>query len=210
MGQTSDELKAQLEEQRTYLGRDLVAIEDRVTPSRIIDRRRTRMRRGWHDMRDRVMGTVDDATSSVSSAGSATGGAVSEGAHRVAEVVGDVPDVARRQVQGSPLIAGAAAFGAGMLLAVALPPTEKERHLARDHEDELRRATDSAKQAVTSAAQDAADHLRPEAEQAMADVRDTASEAASQVKDAAAAAKDDVAQQTSSAPNGIGDPSRPS
>jgi len=154
MGQTSDELKAQLEEQRTYLGRDLVAIEDRVSPSRVIDRRRTRMRQGWHD--------------------------------------------ARRQVQGSPLVAGAVAFGAGMLLAIALPPTEKERQLAEGHEDQLRSAADSAKQAVTSAAQDAADHLKPEAEQAMADVRDTASQAAEQVKQTAGSAKDDVAQQASS------------
>jgi gas vesicle protein len=206
MGQTSDELKAQLEEQRTYLGRDLVAIEDRVTPSRIIDRRRTRMRRGWYDVRDRVMGTVDDATSSAASAGSSATSTVSDGVHRVAETVGDVPDVARRQVQGSPLVAGAVTFGAGMLLAVALPPTEKERRLAEDHEDELRRVADSAKQAVSSAAQEAADHLKPEAEQAMADVRDTATQAASQVKEAAGGANDDVGQQASSGPDVFRDP----
>jgi gas vesicle protein len=185
MGQTSDQLKGRLEQQRSELGRDIVAIEDRVTPSRIVERRTTRIRLGWHDMRDRVMGTADQAASSASNARATASEVASDGAHRLAETVGEVPDAARRQVQGQPLVAGAVAFGAGLLLAVAVPPTDKERQLAEGHRDQIRDLADSTKQAVGSAAQEAAEHLRPEAERAIADVRDDAAEAATQVKDAA-------------------------
>jgi gas vesicle protein len=203
MGQTSDELKAQLEEQRTFLGRDLVAIEDRVSPSRVMDRRTAKVRRGFHDARDRVMGSVDHATASVSSSGSSAGSAIADGAQRVAGAAGDVPDAARRQVKGSPLIAGGIAFGTGLLMAAVFAPTDAERHLTEGHEGQIRDAADSAKAAVTSVAQEAADHIKPEAQQAVADVRGTAQDAAAEVTQHASDAKDEVAAQATTAAGDI-------
>jgi len=107
------------------------AIGDRVSPGRTMERQRVRARRRWYDVRDRVMGTVDEVEDRV---GSATG-TVSDVPHRIAE-----------GTQGSPLVAGAVAFGVGALLAAAIPPTDPERRLVREHQDELRRATDAVKE----------------------------------------------------------------
>ena len=66
MGQTPDQLRRDIEDTRDHLGDTLGAIEDRVSPRAIMDRRRSAMADRWRSMREAVMGRADDLTSSAS------------------------------------------------------------------------------------------------------------------------------------------------
>ena len=58
MGQAADELRADIERRRENLSGTVDAIEDRVRPGRIIERRRQAVRARIGRTRDRVMGTA--------------------------------------------------------------------------------------------------------------------------------------------------------
>ena len=81
MGQTAEELRERLDRQRDELGRDLDAVGDRVSPGRIVDRRRAAARESFGRARNAVMGTADTAASTttdrVKDAASAVGDAAS-------------------------------------------------------------------------------------------------------------------------------------
>ena len=101
MGQTAEQLKEQIAGTRDDLSETLDAIGDRVSPGRVIERRKNRMSAGVRSALDRVMGTAHDA----------------------ADAVRDTPSTVGSSTQGAPLVAGGIAFAAGFLLAVALPPS---------------------------------------------------------------------------------------
>ena len=61
MGTTPDELRYELEQQRESLSRDLVAIGDRVSPGRMVERRKMAVRDSFGRARDAVMGARDTA-----------------------------------------------------------------------------------------------------------------------------------------------------
>ena len=58
MGQDADQLKREIEDTRGELGGTLDAIGDRLSPGRMVERRKNRMMNGLHNVRDRVMGTA--------------------------------------------------------------------------------------------------------------------------------------------------------
>ena len=64
MGQSPEELKQEIETTRSDLGETLDAIGDRVSPGRMIERRTNRVRQGVGGLRDRIMGFVDETTTS--------------------------------------------------------------------------------------------------------------------------------------------------
>ena len=72
MGQTASELRNQLSEQRDHLSRDLDAIGDRVSPHRIVERRKAAVRDRVTGVRVRLMGMAEDTT-----------GMAQESAHRL-------------------------------------------------------------------------------------------------------------------------------
>lgn len=183
-------LRADIERRRAELGGTLDAIGDRVSPGRIIERRRNRMSDGVRTMRERVMGTVGDASNRASeSAGSMT--------ESVKDAVG--PDAMRAQATGRPLVAGLVSFGVGFLAAAALPKTEAEGRAAQTLMDKAEPLTDELKEA----GREIADDLKQEATQAGRQVADRASDAASSVSDTAkqeaAAVKDEVGSSSGSA-----------
>ncbi len=61
MGQSAAELRREIEDTRGDLGETLDAIGDRVSPARMIERRKNRMSEGARLVRERVMGTADHA-----------------------------------------------------------------------------------------------------------------------------------------------------
>ena len=65
MGQSADELRRDIEETRYGLTDTLDAIGDRVSPGRVIERRKNRAVQGLQSVRDRVMGSVGGARDSV-------------------------------------------------------------------------------------------------------------------------------------------------
>ena len=66
MGQSADELRRDIEQTRDGLCDTLDAIGDRVSPGRVLERRKNRAVQGIQSLRDRVMGSVSDAKDGIS------------------------------------------------------------------------------------------------------------------------------------------------
>lgn len=168
MGQEPAQLRADIERRREDLGDTIDAIGDRVSPGRILERRRNRMFEGVRSLRDRVMGTVGSGTQSVGDAA----GSVRE--HLSADAV-------KGQAAGSPLGAGLVAAGIGFLVAVAIPPSEPEVDAAQRAQQHL----EPAKDALMEAGRSVADDLKEGATEAAQQVKEHATEAATTVGDSA-------------------------
>lgn len=210
MAQDPQQLKDEIARQREQVNRDLEAIGDHVLPGRVAERTRTKVRRRLHDVRDRVMGTAEDATSSTGDALGSAGDAVTGAAHRVgqqAQQIGEqiaaAPQVVTRRAEGNPIAAGMIAFGAGLLLAALLPTSEAEQELA----DRLAPSIDEARELAQGTAQDAAQHvvadLREPVQEAVEDVKERAAEAAGTVADQARGGLEDVADSARGATDDV-------
>jgi hypothetical protein len=184
MGQEPEELRRDIERRRDDLGETIDAIGDRVSPGRIIERRRNRIVGGVRSVTDRLMGTV------------------SAGTDHVGDVAGSVKDhvsgeAIKQQTTGAPIGAGLVAFGIGFIVAAAFPATQPEQDLAERAHD----AIDPVKGAITEAGQHIAADLKDDATQAASEVKETATAAASDVTDSAkehaAATKNDTSSITS-------------
>jgi len=174
MGETTEELRREIELTRSDLGETLDAIGDRVSPGRVIERRKNRMSNGMRSMVDRVMGKAHDVAGA---SHDAVGGAV--GSAR------DLPDTVRSQTQGTPLIAGAVAFAVGFVVASAIPPSERETAAG----GQLLEKAEPVKQELTHVGQEIAEHLKEPAQQAVADVTSAAKEGAQAVTESAQQSK---------------------
>jgi gas vesicle protein len=182
MGQTPEELRRDIARTRDDMGSTLEALGDHVSPGRMIERRKNRMANTWQSFRDRVMGSASGMAHSVADAtGSAT------------DTVRQAPETAVRQTQGSPLAAGAVAFGAGFVLAAIVPPSRPEREAAAQLLDKVEPLAEEAKQIGQDVVQDlkepareAVEHVKEAAASGAEDVKATAQEA---VRDGAEAAR---------------------
>jgi Protein of unknown function (DUF3618) len=194
VGQTPDELKRDIESTREHLGDTLGAIEDRVSPRAIMERRRSAMADGLRSVREAVMGRTDDLTSSASDA--AQGVAAS-----ATSTVRDAPHMMAQQTQGNPWAAGVIAFGAGLLAAQLLPATRVEQEQASRVLEEAKPLADEAKQAASDIGSDLCQEGRERVEALKGDVadaasavRDTARSATEETRDAGRVAAQDVRQ----------------
>jgi hypothetical protein len=174
MGPTAEELRWELAGQRDAVGRDLTAIGDRLSPGRAISRRRAAMRRSMANVRERVMGVADSATS-----------ALADTADGARAAVAEAPDALRSQTQGAPFAAGLLAFSGGFALASLLPATRTEERAA----ERLQPALESAAREAGHGAQDLAADLQGDVQDAAGQLADRTKEAAT---DAARSAKSAV------------------
>jgi hypothetical protein len=190
MGQRSEELRADIEQRRQDMGETIDAIEGRVSPSRIAQRRVDRAKSWAGGVRERVMGSAD---TSASLTDRATGGVdqVKQTAQHLGESVGDAPAALAQTTRGNPLVAGAIAFGLGALVASLLPETEPERQAVESVQPQLQAATD----AVREAGQHTLETTKTSAQDAVAELKDSASDHVEQIKDEATDAADQVKQQ---------------
>jgi gas vesicle protein len=183
MGANTEELRREIEHTRGDLGNTLDAIGDRISPSRVMERRRNRVSGAFRNMRERVMGAGADA-----------GHAIGTTADDAMQSMHDAPQAIRAQAQGSPMAAGAIAFGIGFITAAAFPPSRGEQQMAGQLSDRI----EPLKSEVTTAAHDLVDQLKEPAKDAVDAVKGTAAEAAHSVqgaaKDAAAQTKEDGQQ----------------
>jgi len=192
MGQNAEELKRDIAQTRYELGDTLDAIGDRVSPGRIIERKKNRVTESIRTVKDRVMGTVSD-----------TGHAVTDKVHGLGDATTGMPDTVKQQAQGSPVAAGAIAFGIGFLVAAAIPPSEKEKELSTQVMDKA----EPLKEQLTEAGHDMVDHLKEPATQAASEVKAAATDAAHQVTDSASGAAHDVTDQAKTSAQTMKDPS---
>jgi gas vesicle protein len=174
VGETAAELRADLARQREDLSRDLEAIGDRVSPGRMVERRRAAVRMRFGRARDAVMGAKEDATSKASHVAHS----VQDAATSVAGTVTDAPEMARQRAQGNPMAAGIIAFGAGLLAATVVPTSRKEEEVVHRFQPTL----ESAASEAGSAAQHAAEEMKPKLREAVEDVKSTAQDSVEAVK----------------------------
>jgi gas vesicle protein len=199
MGTRADELKSDLERQREALGEDLEAVGDRVSPGRVVERRRAALRQGFGRLRDRVMGTADSARGGMSDAAGTAGQKAGEATEAVKDRLSAAPQAVGSATEGNPLAAGLIAFGAGLLTASLAPPTQREHQAA----EQLKPMLDDVKDEAKTVAQEATEHLRPQAEDAVAQVREQATSAAEAVRDEAGSASEEVKSDASGAADEI-------
>jgi ElaB/YqjD/DUF883 family membrane-anchored ribosome-binding protein len=170
MDRTAEDLRQQIEMQREQVGHDLAAVGDRVTPSRIAGRGQARARRRFDNVKERVMGTAGSMSDSAGSS-----------AHGMAESARHAPEALTERAEGNPLMAGAVAFGFGMLIGSLLPGTSKEQQLGRKVEPKLEQVAQGAAETARTVAAD----VRPTAEEEFGALKDEARGAAEATKTSA-------------------------
>ena len=120
MGQDTEELSttpADIESTRDNLSRDIDELTDKISPSRVMERRKQAARGRLGSLRDSLMGSASSARDSVSSAGTSTTSSVSSASGAASSAATGAVDAIGSKAQGNPLAAGLVAFGAGMLLS---------------------------------------------------------------------------------------------
>ncbi len=199
-------IRRQIEDTRRELSYDVDALNEKVNPARVVDRRVSAAKGRITNLKEKVMGSAHDTASSTqgmasNAAGSvqgATSSAVSTVQDAASSAVGAVqqaPDAVVRQTQGNPLAAGLIAFGVGWLVSSVLPASEKEKQLAQQAESAVREHKDALLEPAKQAAQEIGDQLKPAAQDAVESVKATAQDAAATVKDEGQAAVQDVQGQ---------------
>lgn len=191
-----ERIRREIEGTQRNLSTDVNALTEKVTPSRIVERRIGRVRSAVRGARDRVMGTASDHAATAGDKVGSVASAAQDKVSSAADTVGEAPASIRRGTQGNPLAAGLIAFGAGWLVSSLLPASEPERRLAGQ-------ATDLAREHVAPVAQHAAEelkeNLREPVQQAAESVKSEAADAASTVKDKAQSATGDVTDRAQEA-----------
>lgn len=182
----------------------LDAINDRVNPQRVYDRRSNRVRQRWTSFRSSIMGS-DEPSHGETTTSRRTGGDpygrepiynedddssswrdrspdvdVRGRAEQAKRAVSDTPQQVQRQTRGNPLTAGMIAFGIGTLLGSTLPETDAERRAAREAANRV--DVEGAKQRLTEHAQDIQSTMQDKAGDAAQDLKGSAQDAAQDVK----------------------------
>ena len=210
-------IRRQIEDTRRELSYDVDALNEKVNPARVVDRRVTAAKGRISNLKEKVMGSAQDTTSSahgmasnaagsvqgaasnaagsVQSAASSAADSVSNAASTAVGAVQQAPDAVVRQTQGNPLAAGLIAFGVGWLVSSLLPASEKEKQLAQQAESAVKEHKDALLEPAKHAAQEIGDQLKPAAQEAVESVKATAQDAATTVAEEGKAAAADVQGQ---------------
>ncbi|QHE67078.1 MULTISPECIES: DUF3618 domain-containing protein [unclassified Rhodococcus (in: high G+C Gram-positive bacteria)] len=175
--QDPDRIRADIERTRRNLSADVDTLAREANPTTIAKRKVGRMTSAVGGVRDRVMGSAQDAGSSLADAQSSA-----------ADAAQSAPRAVRQHTQGNPLAAGLIAFGAGLLVASMLPASEREQEAALAVKEKAEPLT----QELTDVAKDAAQNLKEPAQNATQAVKETVTEAADTVKAEGTSAAQDV------------------
>jgi hypothetical protein len=170
---TPEQIRDEIEETRNNLGYDVDALADKVNPSSIAHRQTEKVKGKFTSAKESLMGSVQGAKDSGSSA---------------TDALSAVPGKAANAAKGNALAVGLVAFGVGLLVSALIPASEKEQELAETVKEKAAPAVD----AVKSAAQDAAQNLKEPALDGFNAVKESAQDAAGTVKDEAQSATEDV------------------
>lgn len=180
MSTSPDAIRADIEATRRELGGDVDALADKVTPSKIVDRQKGKVKDAIWSVKDRIMGVADDAGSGIQDAGAG---------------IAHATDRAVAKAEGNPLAVGLVAFGVGLVVASLIPASEKEKDVAANVQDGAQPLVDKAK----DVAKEVGENLKEPAQEAAAAVKDSATDAAQNIKaetQAAAAEVKGQAQQS--------------
>jgi Protein of unknown function (DUF3618) len=196
-------IRRQIEETRGNLSYDVDALNEKVNPTRVVDRRVGRAKSSVTGLKDRVFGAAQqhgqhaggaasNVAGNVQGAAHSAAGSVQGAASSAADTLQSAPQTLSRQAQGNPLAAGLIAFGVGWLVSSLLPTSEKEKQLAAQAESAVKEHSQPLVDQAKSVAQDIGDNLKPAAQDAVESVRSTAQEGVQTVKAEGQSAAQDV------------------
>jgi hypothetical protein len=167
MGTSTEELSSDIAQTRQSLAQDVDALQDKVSPAAIMERRKAAVRGRLSTARDRVMGGGQDAVQGVSGARSGAGEAIEQ------------------RVEGSPLAAGLVAFGAGLVIAGLIPASKVEAQGAQRLQEAVKEHGQPVIDEARSAAQQVGEQLKDKAAEAASEVKASAQESTERVKEEA-------------------------
>ena len=208
MSTDPDQIRSEIDQTQRELSADVDALTEKVSPSRIAERRVRRTRTAMTNMKDRIMGSTSDAYQTAGSAASGVGDSIGARASAARDTVRSAPDTARRSTQGNPLAAGLIAFGAGWLLSALLPASEPEQRVASQVKDFAAEQGRPVAEQLGQAGQQAAQELKESAQQRAEAVKETAAGAASTVTGEAQSAASNVTGQAQQAAGQVRDRGR--
>ena len=202
-----DEIRGNIEQTQKNLSADVDALAEKVSPSRIVERRVEQTRSAMTSVKDRIMGSAAETTSTVSGTASSAAASAKDTlaakASSAADMASSAPAQARQRTRGNPLAVGLVAFGAGWLLSSLLPATEPEQQAAAQVKDFAVEKGRPVAQELGQAGQESAQKLRESAQQRAQSVKDTAADAASTVADEAQSQAADVTSYAQAARNRV-------
>jgi hypothetical protein len=191
-----EQIQRDIERTRASLSADVNRLNEKVSPARVVGRRVDRVKGTATSLKQRVMGSPQDATGlraagdTVSSGASSAKDALSSAAAGVGEAATAAPQTLRRQTQGNPLAAGVIAFGLGWLLSSLPPASQREQDMAELAQDKAKELADPLKDTAQQMAANLQQPLQHSVEQVKSAATDAATQTADQTKSAAADAKD--------------------
>jgi hypothetical protein len=205
MGTTEAELRRAAEIERARMGDTLEAIGDRLSPERMVERRKAAVGQGFRRMREAVMGSptyVEPATqrarqqaqsvaSSATETARSAASTATDAARSAADKVQHAPDMLAEQARGNPIAAGVVAFGFGLLVATAFPKTRTEQQLV----DAARPQIDLAKEELRDTGRELASGVKEQAKSAAQELTSAGKEAASNVAEQAKSSAQTVAEE---------------
>jgi gas vesicle protein len=198
-----DVIRRQIEDTRANLSYEVDALNEKVNPTRVVDRRVGKAKSTVTGLKDRVFGAAHDTTyqahgtasnaaDAVQGAASNAAGSVQNAASSAVGAVQSAPDTIQRQAQGNPLAAGLIAFGVGWLVSSLLPTSEKEKQLASQAESAVKEHSQPLVDQAKNVAQEIGDNLKPAAQEAVESVKSTAQDGVQTVKAEGQSAAQDV------------------
>ena len=224
MSTDPDQIRAEIDQTQRELSADVDALTEKISPPRIAERQVRRTRMAMTNMKDRIMGSTQQAASSAyQTAGSASSGmgetisskasaareTAASTASSAADAARSAPGMVRQRAEGNPLAVGLIAFGAGWLLSSLLPATAPEQQVASQVKDFAAEQGRPVARQLSEAGQQAARELGESARQRAETVRDTAASAASTVAGEAQSAASDVTGQAQQAAGQVRDQASP-
>jgi hypothetical protein len=185
MATTAPELREEIEARRQAIDRDLTELGDKVNPSKAVRRTADRTVSGGRDrlvgIKEAVMGKAEAVRDKADGVGTSVGSGM-----------GDARDDLRQRTTGSPIGAGLAAFGLGLVVAAAWPASETERRAASTIEGA---ASDKVREVVRTEGEALVDELREPARDAVATLEERATDAAQAVKEGTTSAGSEAPHQ---------------
>jgi hypothetical protein len=185
------------------MGDTLEAIGDRVSPERIVERRKAAVGQRFRTMKEAVMGSPDYDefdTNSGGLRGRAEGisSSASDALQSATQQMQQAPQAIADRARGNPLAAGLVAFGLGALVATVLPKTGTEQHLVDEARPQLDSAAEELKQVGRAVASDAKERTTS----AVAEVKAAGESATESVRDQARGSAERMSDQDTGGTDG--------
>ncbi|MDR6173222.1 vacuolar-type H+-ATPase subunit H [Nocardioides zeae] len=196
MGQSPEELTAEIARTRGALASDLDELQDKVSPSAIVDRKKAAARDRVLGVREKVMGGANDARGKVAGGAEGASNAASNAASQAVDSAHQAAETAQQRYDGAPLAAGVAVFGLGMVISALLPASKVEARAAAQVTDTIKEQAAPLVDDARAAAADVGQSLRDSAASSVEEVKQTAQDAASHVQEEGASSAQNVRSET--------------